>query len=485
MSRLTLTAVLKLIAWSLLLFVTVLTLWREPAMLFLDDFFEMSVSSQFGLLPPEERSIDLRHLADMPKWQNTASEDIVAAVSEADRAALLQRPLAEPSVWEIPRQISGMTAGLEYAETKSSYASQYTPQSSHGAALLPDEIPTLAQMTATNPGFAAEHRDEELPKNLSTALPTIRDRSKLDAIAPMVSLSGGTFRMGSDTVPEQDQRPAHVVRLKPFRLDCHEVTNRQFLMFVQETQYQTTAEQNGWSHVFDPKEKAWIRLAGACWWNVTGQTPFASPHAGSEEALRNTALTPDFPVVHVSWDDAVAFCHWAGKRLPSEAEWEFAAKAGLQNPKYPWGDYRQVNGKQMANYWQGWFPDNNTAADGFAFLAPVKSFPANRYGLFDLGGNAWEWVGDRYLADYYRRSALDNPLGPTPEEGAVVSVLMPSVPTTTVSTYHAAEVRMPLRVVRGGAFLSAENSDAGYRTTARGSQPQTLSFQDVGFRCAE
>ncbi len=263
--------------------------------------------------------------------------------------------------------------------------------------------------------------------------------------------------MGSDSAGERDQRPAHVVRLKPFRLDCREVTNQQFLMFVQETRYRTTAEQNGWSYVFDGKQKGWVRTTTACWWNVTGKTPYAGPDG--------TALTPDFPVVHVSWDDAVAFCRWAGKRPPSEAEWEFAARAGLRNPKYPWGDYRIVDGKQQANYWQGWFPDHNNAADGFASLAPVGSFPANRYGLFDLGGNAWEWIGDRYQVDYYRRSAL-----PAPEEG---------------ETHFDGEKAVPLRVIRGGSFLSAENTDAGYRTTARGSRPQTLSFQDVGFRCAE
>ena len=334
-----------------------------------------------------------------------------------------------------------------------------------GEVLKPDELPSLG--TRTHP--------------LGT-FPTIADRTKLEAIAPMKSLPGGTFRMGSDTAPEKDQRPLHQVRLPPFKIDIYQVTNRQFQMFVRETRYETTAERLGWSFVFHSPRKAWVRMVGANWRNPSGNNPYVELGSGAMMAML------DLPVVHVSWDDAQAFCRWAEKRLPTEAEWEFAAKGGLLDALYPWGNQRMEDGKHLANYWQGRFPDENTGADGFLGLAPVGSFPANRYGLFDVGGNVWEWCGDRYRADYYRRSSLDNPTGPSETEGETVAVarliLRKELGQHVGETIGGVDT-VSLRVIRGGSFLSAENSDAGYRTTARGSQPQSLSFQDVGFRCAE
>lgn len=461
--------VLKLIAWSVLLLVAALGVWREPILLFVDDFLEYPVSDKLGFLLPERKPCVFKPHGDYEgfmakKAAKFADADLIANVSDADRAALLREGIpAEP-----PRDRE-LLGEFVAAEAEGRYANRF---GSSGAALKADEIPMLP----------ASERWDTRGSTEPAKPPTILDRSKLDEMAPMVSLPGGTFRMGSDSAGERDQRPAHAVRLKPFRLDRYEVTNRQFRLFIRETEYVTTAEQNGWSHVFDSRRKAWVRMVGTCWWNPIGQTPGVGP-----ESMAVTALL-DFPVVHVSWDDAMAFCHWAGKRLPSEAEWEFAARAGSHNPKYPWGDYRQEGGKQMANYWQGWFPDENTVTDGYALLAPVGSFPENRYGLFDLGGNAWEWVGDRYRADYYRRSPLDNPLGPMPEDGETCTVpvfRMKKVEGRYVEEEHGGVRRVPLRVIRGGSFLSAENSDSGYRTTARGSQPQPLSFQDVGFRCAE
>ena len=298
--------------------------------------------------------------------------------------------------------------------------------------------------------------------------------------APMIALPGGTFRMGSDTAAERDQRPARLVRLEPFEIDLYQVTNRQFQMFVRDTQYQTTAERQGWSYVFHPENNVWVRMVGANWRNPSGN----NPHAGLDGGAMRAML--DLPVVHVSWDDAQAFAQWAGKRLPTEAEWEFAAKGGMLDTLYPWGNQRQIDGQFFANFWQGRFPDENTGADGFHGLAPVGSFPANPYGLFDMGGNVWEWCNDRYAADYYHWASLENPQGPSAEEGETVTIIRQMLREGGGGGHRVDEVRdiVALRVVRGGSFLSAENTDAGYRTTARGSQPQSLSFQDVGFRCA-
>ena len=313
-------------------------------------------------------------------------------------------------------------------------------------------------------------------------LTTIADRSKLDAIAPMKAMSNGTFRMGSDTAPERDQHPAHHIRLAPFKIDVYQVTNRQFQLFVRETQYETTAERHGWSFVFHAERKIWVRMVGVNWRNPSGNNLYTELDSGAMTVML------DLPVVHVSWDDTLAFCHWAGKRLPTEAEWEYAAKGGLLDASYPWGNYRQVDGQYFANYWQGRFPDENTGTDGFLGLAPVGSFPPNRYGLFDMGGNVWEWCNDRYITDYYRRSPQDNPKGPSADEGETVTVarmILRKEGGQYVGETMGGVDTVSLRVIRGGSFLSAENSDAGYRTTVRGHQPQSFSFQDVGFRCVE
>ena len=334
-----------------------------------------------------------------------------------------------------------------------------------GEMLTQEELPSLGTSDRNQDVFAS-----------------IADRSPLDAIAPMKSLPGGTFRMGNDTAPERDQRPAHHIRLAPFKMDVYQVTNRQFQMFVRETHYETTAERQGWSYVFHAESKAWVRMVGVNWKNPSGNNLYAGLTDGALTAML------ELPVVHVSWDDVQAFCRWAKKRLPTEAEWEYAAKGGLLDVPYPWGKQRQIGGQYFANYWQGRFPEANTGADGFLGLAPVGSFPGNAYGLFDMGGNVWEWCGDRYAADYYRRCPLDNPPGPAAEEGETVAVarlVLRKENGQYVGKTLSGIDEVSLRVIRGGSFLSAENSDAGYRTTARGSQPQSLSFQDVGFRCAE
>ena len=410
---------IKIIAWLALFFAAVGVVW-----------YQVSLSIQ------------------RPEPSNTPPHDLINSI---------QNPAVSPREGHFSRQMQ-----FDFDNTD-----VVSPE--RGVALTPDEIPTLG----------TSDRSRSLAPETFTP---IADRAKLDAIAPMKALSGGTFRMGSDNALERDQRPVHQVRLAPFKMDVYAVTNRQFQMFVKETQYETTAERHGWSFVYHAESKAWARMVGVNWRNPSGNNPHAELGSGAMTAML------DLPVVHVSWDDAQFFCLWAGKRLPTEAEWEYAAKGGLLDALYPWGNQRQTDGKYFANYWQGRFPDENTGADGFLGLAPVGSFPANRYGLFDMGGNVWEWCGDQYAADYFGWCPLDNPPGPSEEDGEMVTVARLSLRREAgqyVGETMGRVDTVPLRVIRGGSFLSAENSDAGYRTTARGSQPQPLSFQDVGFRCVE
>ena len=259
----------------------------------------------------------------------------------------------------------------------------------------------------------------------------------------MVHVPGGTFRMGDDFSLHPDERPAHEVVVASFWMDEHEVTNRQFAEFVAQTGYITTAEARGWAFVFDRGAGQWVKRAGADW-----------RHPGGPDT--RLIGRDDYPVVQVSWYDAQAYAKWAKKRLPSEAEWEHAARAGLRDAHFPWGSDELVDGKYRANYWQGWFPDEDLAADGFDTLAPVKSFGPNRFGLYDVSGNVWEWCRDWYSEDYYADSLREDPRGP---------------------------VECEMRVQRGGSWLSAENHCPGYKVTTRSKRPPEVCYQDVGFRC--
>ena len=280
-------------------------------------------------------------------------------------------------------------------------------------------------------------------------------KQMFEKIAPMVRLSGGVFVMGNDNSGHADQRPSHEVELDPFYIDIYEVTNRQFQIFIESTDYITTAEKLGWSYVFDLKQKGWVKMPGANW-----RTASALSEASGLDKSVGIDQWVDLPVVHVSHEDALAFCEWAEKRLPTEAEWEYAARGGLLDAEYPWGNQREPNGRMLANYWQGWFPEDNGVIDGFFYLAPVGSFPKNAYGLYDVSGNASEWCSDWYDSEYYLNSGRMNPKGPGLDE-----------------------IQSGNRVVRGGSFLSAENSDAAFRVSVRSKQPENVSYHDLGFRC--
>jgi formylglycine-generating enzyme required for sulfatase activity len=258
----------------------------------------------------------------------------------------------------------------------------------------------------------------------------------------MVSIPGGAFRMGNDASARTSERPAHEVSVEPFHMDEHEVSNRQFAEFVARTGYVTKAEERGFSQVYDLEKRRWAKCPGADW-----------RHPGGPETSLDGK--DDYPVVHVSWFDAQVYCRHAGKRLPSEAEWEFAARGGLRDADYPWGREETPDGRYRANYWQH---DKEPAADGFLTLAPVKSFPPNRFGLYDMSGNVWEWCNDWFADDYYAQSPRENP--PGPREGRE-------------------------RVVRGGSWLCPENFFEGYTVFARAARTPEDTSQNVGFRCVQ
>ncbi|MDQ3819013.1 MAG: formylglycine-generating enzyme family protein [Acidobacteriota bacterium] len=256
----------------------------------------------------------------------------------------------------------------------------------------------------------------------------------------MVLIRGGKFVMGTDDGMPYEA-PAHEVSVKSFWIDEHEVTVADFARFVAATGYKTDAEKFGWSGVFNLKKGEWERVDGANWRHPEGP--------------KSNAL-PDEPVCQVSWGDAQAYAKWANKRLPTEAEWEFAARGGLVGKKYSWGDDLRPNGKPVANWWQGNFPEKNTGEDGFIGRAPVESFPPNGYGLYDMTGNVWEWCADWYADDYYRKAAGNNPAGPESGEE---------------------------RVIKGGSYLCAENFCTNYRVAARSHATPDSGLNNLGFRC--
>ena len=306
----------------------------------------------------------------------------------------------------------------------------------------------------------------------------------------MVWVPGGEFTMGTDSdLGWPDEKPAHRVRVDGFWMDVTEVTNAQFRDFVEATGYVTTAEKPPvleelkrqmppgmsplspeklvpGSLVFRPTKGPVDLRDYSQWWHWTPGASWRRPEGPDS----NLDGRENHPVVHVSWDDAVAYARWAGKRLPTEAEWEFAARGGLDGKPYVWGDEPFNPKKPQANIWQGEFPYHNTAEDGYERTAPVKSYPPNGYGLYDMAGNVWEWCADWYDLDLYRRRAgrgvVVNPTGP--ERSAD-----PTRPFT------------PQRVQRGGSFLCNDSYCSRYRPGARhGCSPDT-GMSHVGFRCVQ
>jgi len=299
-----------------------------------------------------------------------------------------------------------------------------------------------------------------------------------DRSAPegMVWIPAGTFQMGSELFP--DAQPVHKVKLiRGFWMDKTEVTNTEFRKFVNETGYQTIAERPldtadfpgvpkeklvSGSVVFSPPDKSVSLQNPMQWWSYVPDAYWQHPK-GPGSSIEGEAQKP---VVHVSFRDAQSYCEWADKRLPTEAEWEYAAKGGEDNPRYYWGGSLKPKGQWQANIYQGEFPHQNTAEDGFTEVAPVKSFPANPYGLYDMEGNVWEWVSDYYDPNYYEQSPTVDPQGPS--EG-----------------YNPRGSGPPLRVQKGGSFLCSDQYCKRYLAGSRGKGVETSASTNLGFRCVE
>ncbi|MEN6456266.1 MAG: formylglycine-generating enzyme family protein [Prolixibacteraceae bacterium] len=308
------------------------------------------------------------------------------------------------------------------------------------------------------------------------------------SIKGMVLIAGGSFLMGGDSIwGRPDEFPLHEVHVSDFYMDEHEVTNIQFREFTEATGYVTTAERKpDWeelkkqlppgtpkppdsvlvpaSLVFEPTEEPVPLNDPSVWWSWRPGANWRHPTGpgSSVEGMDH------YPVVHVSWEDASVYARWAGKRLPTEAEWEFAARGGAQQVIYPWGNTPVHVGKPKINSWDGHFPDRNTGKDGYQGLAPVKQYAPNGYGLYDMGGNVWEWCSDWYRADYYsdcvQNKITDNPQGPK-------------------TPWDPDEPYAMKKISRGGSFLCNDQYCSGFRVSARMKSTWDTSLSHTGFRC--
>lgn len=308
-------------------------------------------------------------------------------------------------------------------------------------------------------------------------------RPSLDRRQPgMVWIREGEFWMGSEEAKFSDARPIHRVRLNGFWIDRTEVTNEQYARFVKATHYVTTAEQKPKPEDF-PRAPAEKLVAGSivftppsrpvslgdpyAWWRYVPGANWQHPEGPDS----NIQGREKHPVVHIAYDDAVAYCRWEGKRLPTEAEFEYAARGGLDRKRYSWGDEFMPRGRHMANTFQGHFPDTNTGEDGHIATAPVASFPPNGYGLFDMSGNVWEWTSDWYRPDYYRILAAKG----------VVALN----PTGPLESFDPEEPGLAKRVQRGGSFLCTDQYCSRYMPGGRGKGEPSSSTNHVGFRCVK
>jgi formylglycine-generating enzyme len=293
----------------------------------------------------------------------------------------------------------------------------------------------------------------------------------------MVWISGGEFWMGADEFP--DAQPWHRVYVDGFWMDRTEVTNGQFAKFVKESGYVTIAERQprpedfpgappenlvAGSVVFSPPDHPVKLNDHFQWWSYVDGANWKHPE-GPQSGIKDRGK---YPVVHIAYEDALAYAKWSGKRLPSEAEFEFAARGGLDRKPYAWGDELKPNGKFMANTFQGTFPDKNTKEDGYGRAAPVGSFPPNGYGLYDMAGNVWEWTSDWYRPDSYTALAA---------QGTV-----PRNPQGPAGSFDPSEPGVKKRVHKGGSFLCTDQYCARYIVGGRGKGEPDTGTNHLGFR---
>lgn len=305
------------------------------------------------------------------------------------------------------------------------------------------------------------------------------------ALTPLRPIPAGAFLMGSDK-HYSEEAPAHRARVDAFAIEETAVTNRQFAAFVAAARYRTVAERPLDPRLYPGADPASLAPGSLVfhmtpgpvdtsdfrnWWTWTPGASWRAPEGpGSDTAGRE-----DHPVVHVAFEDAEAYARWAGRELPTEAEWEYAARGGLDGAEFAWGDTLVPGGAHVANTWQGEFPWRNRAEDGFERTCPVRSFPPNGYGLYEVCGNVWEWTTDWYVARHAAANpekpgccAADNPRGP-----AMAASYDPAQPT----------VRIPRKVVKGGSFLCAPSYCRRYRPAARHPQMIDTGMSHIGFRC--
>jgi formylglycine-generating enzyme required for sulfatase activity len=306
--------------------------------------------------------------------------------------------------------------------------------------------------------------------------------------AGMILIPGGEFMMGGDNnQASADEFPKHKVRIHKFLMDATEVTNAQFKKFIDATGYKTIAERTpDWEELKKslppgtPKPDASVLVASSLvfkpttspvnlndysqWWSWVKGADWKHPQGpgSSIEGKEN------YPVAHVSWEDAQAYCKWSGKRLPTEAEWEFAARGSLQNQIYSWGNEPINNGNAKMNSWEGEFPYHNEQKDNYFTAAPVKTYQPNGYGLYDMSGNVWEWCSDWYDANYYKTqgAVTDNPKGSS-------------------KSFDPEDPYTPKRSLRGGSFLCNDSYCSGYRVARRMKSSPDTGLEHTGFRCVK
>ena len=317
----------------------------------------------------------------------------------------------------------------------------------------------------------------------SPAVSPAPDRVSWRTASDMVWIPGGTFRMGSNHA-YAEEAPEHLVAVSGFWMERHLVTNAEFARFVAATGFVTFAEKppraedypGALPEMLHPGSLVFVKPRAPVslrdhhrWWSYTFGADWRHP-AGPGSSIQGLE---DHPVVHVTHGDAAAYAAWAGKALPTEAEWEFAARGGLEGATYAWGDDLMPRGQPMANYWQGTFPYENTLADGWEGTSPVGVFPPNAYGLYDMIGNVWEWTDDWYRAGHQVSGSSScchptNPRGPAMDESLDA---------------RTPEIAIPRKVLKGGSFLCAANYCRRYRPAARHPEPIDSSTSNIGFRC--